>query len=516
MSERIIVFDTTLRDGEQSPGASLNLMEKVEIAHQLKKLGVDVIEAGFPISSIGDFEAVSAVAKEVQGPIICGLARARKQDIDRCYEAVKHSERPRIHTFIATSDVHVEKKLRKSKAEVIGYAVDAVKHAKSLLDDVEFSPEDAARTNLDYMCEVLEAVIEAGATTLNIPDTVGYSNPWEFGSIIDYIKQHVPNINKAIISVHCHNDLGLASANSLAAIRSGARQVECTINGIGERAGNASLEEVIMNLTTRASYFEFHTGINTEEIYKSSRMVSRLTGLQVQVNKAIVGGNAFAHEAGIHQDGMLKERTTYEIMTPESVGWKGTSLVLGKHSGRHAFNDRLIQLGYVLDDEKLNLAFERFKQLADKKKEIYDDDLAVIFSEIVDKSSEVREIYSLEYIQATTGNSTLPTATVKLKKGDEKLIGSGCGDGPVDATYQTIKNLTALDPKLVDYQIHSVTGGTDALGEVHVALEKEGRTVVGRGSSTDVIVASALAFVNAMNRLEALFESAKEEADATP
>ena len=513
MSERIIVFDTTLRDGEQSPGASLNLVEKVEIAHQLKSLGVDVIEAGFPISSPGDFEAVSAVAREVKGPIICGLARARRQDIERCHEAVKHSDRPRIHTFIATSDIHVEKKLRKSKDEVIAIAVEAVRLAKSFVDDVEFSCEDAARTNKDYMCEVLEAVIDAGATTLNIPDTVGYSNPWEFAGIIAYLREHVKNIGKATISVHCHNDLGLAVANSLAAVRAGARQVECTINGLGERAGNASLEEIVMNIATRKDFYDFSTDINTREIYKTSRMVSHLTGMKVQANKAIVGGNSFAHEAGIHQDGMLKDSSTYEIMTPESVGWTGTSMVLGKHSGRHAFRERLIKLGYNLDEVNLERAFDRFKLLADKKKEIFDDDLAVIASEIVDALDNTREIFVLDYIQTSSGNTTVPTATVRLKKGEEDLVGSGNGDGPVDAAYSTIKALTGLEPKLVDYRIHSVTGGTDALGEVHVALEREGRTAVGRGSSTDVIVASALAYVNALNRLESLLEleAAKRE-----
>ncbi|MBE7558405.1 2-isopropylmalate synthase [bacterium] len=515
MSERIIIFDTTLRDGEQSPGASLNLVEKVEIAHQLAVLGVDVIEAGFPISSPGDFEAVSAVAREVEGPIICGLSRARRQDIECCYQAVRHSRRPRIHTFIATSDIHVEKKLRKSKEEIIAIAVDAVKFAKSLVSDVEFSCEDAARTNLDYMCEVLRAVIDAGATTVNIPDTVGYSNPWEFGRIIAHIRQHVPNIERAVISVHCHNDLGLAVANSLAAVREGARQVECTINGIGERAGNASLEEIVMNLAVRQDSFPFHTGIKTQEIYRTSRMVSRLTGLLVQANKAVVGGNSFAHEAGIHQDGVLKERTTYEIMTPESVGWTGTSMVLGKHSGRHAFRDRLIQLGFNLDEAGVDTAFARFKALADKKKEIFDDDLAVIAGEIVDQTADGRkETYTLEYIHTTSGNSTVPTATIRLRKGEEELVGAGNGDGPVDAAYSTIRRLTGRCPKLVDYHIHSVTSGTDALGEVRVALEEDGKTAVGRSSSTDVIVASALAYINALNRLENMLERKPEAAEA--
>jgi len=381
-----------------------------------------------------------------------------------------------------------------------------VKLAKSFVDDVEFSPEDAARTNKDYMCEVVTAVIDAGATTVNIPDTVGYSNPWEFAAIIRYIREHVPNIEKATISVHYHNDLGLAVANSLAAVREGARQVECTINGIGERAGNASLEEIVMNIATRKDFYDFHTDIHTQEIYRTSRMVSSLTGLKVQANKAIVGGNSFAHEAGIHQDGMLKERTTYEIMAPESVGWTGTSMVLGKHSGRHAFRERLRKLGYNLDEVNLDRAFDRFKVLADKKKEIFDDDLAVITSEIVDALDSTREFFVLDYIQTTSGNSTVPTATVRLRRGGEELVGSGNGDGPVDAAYSTIRMLTGLEPTLVDYRIHSVTGGTDALGEVHVALSREGRTAVGRGSSTDVIVASALAYVNALNRLESLLE----------
>lgn len=513
MSEKIIIFDTTLRDGEQSPGASLNTKEKLEIAKQLARLGVDVIEAGFPISSPGDFEAVNLIAKKVKGPIICGLARATTADITRCAEALKPARKRRIHTFIATSDIHIEKKLRKTREEVIDLAVKAVKLAKNYTDDVEFSCEDATRSDRDYMCKVIQAAIDAGATTINIPDTVGYSNPFEFGDLIRYIKTNVPSINKVILSVHCHNDLGLAVANSLAAILAGARQVECTINGIGERAGNASLEEIVMNIKTRHDYFKVTTDVDTKQIWRTSRLVSTLTGIPVQPNKAIVGANAFAHESGIHQDGVLKERLTYEIMTPESVGWVGTHMVMGKHSGRHAFRVRLAELGYTdLSETELDEAFKRFKILADKKKEIYDDDLIAIVEE---QLTTFPETYTLDYVSITSGNAVLPTATVRLIKEGKPFVDAGIGNGPVDAVYKTIAKMTAFKGNLLDFKIKSITGGTDAQGEVSVTLEENGLKVVGRGSSTDVLVASAKAYINAINKLIYLKKFKKKSAKAS-
>jgi len=499
MTDRVIIFDTTLRDGEQSPGASMNLSEKLEVARALQALKVDVIEAGFPISSPGDFESVKTVAREIKGPAVAGLARANDKDIDRCWEAVQHSDRPRIHTFIATSDIHIEKKLKKTREQVIDLAVRAVARAKGYCDDVEFSCEDAARSDRDYLCKIVEAVIEAGAKTINIPDTVGYSNPWEFGELIRHLIEKTPNSSKAIFSVHCHNDLGLAVANSLAALKAGARQAECTINGIGERAGNASMEEIVMNLRTRKDYFGLECAIDTTQIYRASRLVSSVTGIMVQRNKAVVGENAFAHEAGIHQDGIIKHRQTYEIMTPESVGWKGTSMVMGKHSGRNAFTKRLKELGFELSQESLEKCFEQFKVLADKKKTIYDADLIAIAE---DQAYAYPEKYRLEYIQTTSGNTTVPTAMVKIKRGEEILQGAATGDGPVDAAYEAIKTLTGTTSKMVHFSIQSITGGTDAVGEVLVTLEEDGRRVTGRGHNTDVIVASALAYVDALNRLE--------------
>lgn len=506
---KIIIFDTTLRDGEQSPGFSMNLDEKLEFAYQLKRLGVDVIEAGFPISSEGDFEAVKTIAQKVEGPQICGLARAMTKDIDRCWEAVQYSKNPRIHTFIATSSIHVEKKLRKSRKEVRDIAVNAVKHAKKYTDNVEFSTEDAARTDKDYICEVVEATIDAGATTINIPDTVGYSNPWEFGALIEYMFEKIPNIHQAIISVHCHNDLGLAVANSLAAIQKGARQVECTINGIGERAGNASLEEFVMNVKTRQDCFKFDLGINTEQIYPTSRMLTRFTGIAVQPNKAIVGANAFAHEAGIHQDGMLKERTTYEIMSPQSVGWTGSSMVLGKHSGRHAFVTRVKELGFELDQEKLEKAFKAFKDLADLKKTVYDEDIIAL----VDEQSRSTEVgrYVLEDMFISIDKNQKPTASIRIKDNGSMIEGSGTGDGALDAAFSVIKNLTHTeDAVLVDYHVGAVTLGTDAQGSANIILRKEDREAVGRGTDTDVIRASIKAFLNAVNRLCSEAASRKE------
>ena len=440
MSNRVVIFDTTLRDGEQSPGASMNLSEKMEVAKALQALKVDVIEAGFPISSPGDFESVKTVAQEIKGPAVAGLARAHPADIDRCWEAVQFSDKPRIHTFIATSPIHMEKKLRKTPEQVIEIASNAVARAKGYCDDIEFSCEDAARSERAFMCKIIEAVIESGATTINIPDTVGYSNPWEYGEMIAYLIENTPNSSKAIFSVHCHNDLGLSVANSLAGLKAGARQAECTLNGIGERAGNAALEEIVMNLHTRKAYFGLECGIDATHLYRASRLVSSVTGIQVQRNKAIVGENAFAHEAGIHQDGMIKHRETYEIMTPASVGWKGTSMVMGKHSGRNALNKRLVELGFNLPQEALEKCYEQFKVLADKKKTVYDADLIAIAE---DESHSFPEKYHLEYIQTTSGNTTFPTAMVKIRKeGEEELLsGAGTGDGPVDAAYEAIRNL---------------------------------------------------------------------------
>ncbi|MDA8211923.1 MAG: 2-isopropylmalate synthase [Clostridia bacterium] len=500
MNKRIYFFDTTLRDGEQSPGVSLNIKEKLEIARQLTKLGVDIIEAGFPIASPGDFAAVQAIAREIKGATICGLARAGQLDIDRAWEAIKEAGQPRIHTFIATSDIHLKHKLQKTRDEVLEQAAWAVKYAKQYTADVEFSAEDAFRSDLDYLCQVIEAAIKAGATTVNIPDTVGYATPDEFGKFIADIRERVPNIDKAIVSVHCHNDLGLAVANSLAAIQNGAQQVECTINGIGERAGNAALEEIVMGLYTRRSFYQKEVKINYEEIYRTSRLVSSLTGMKVQPNKAVVGKNAFAHESGIHQDGVLKERTTYEIMNPTLIGIHQNNIVLGKHSGRHAFRDRLVQLGYQLNDEQLEAAFRRFKDLADRKPEISDDDLAVI---VEGEILRVPETYTIDYFHISSGSTMLPTGTVRLRRGEEFIEEAACGDGPVDAIYKAIEKITGWQGTLVQYAINAVTGGKDALGEVVVRLkDQQGHIFIGRGVSTDVLEASARAYINAGNKLE--------------
>jgi 2-isopropylmalate synthase len=500
--DRIIIFDTSLRDGEQAPGFSMNTQEKLEMARQLARLNVDVIEAGFPISSDEDFEAVREVAKQVGtlegAPIICGLSRVGLGDIDRAWEAVKYARRSRIHTFVATSDIHLKYKLRKSRAEVLKAAVDAVKHARAYCEDVEFSPEDASRTDFDYMCEVLEAVIDAGARTINIPDTVGYAIPEEWFNRIMKIREHVKNSSKAVLSVHCHNDLGQAVANSLAAIRAGARQIECTINGIGERAGNASLEEIVMALKTRRDFFEIDTQVRTEEIFKSSRLLSSITGVHVQPNKAIVGENAFAHEAGIHQDGVLKEKLTYEIMRPEDIGRAANKLVMGKHSGRAALAARLRELGFELDEGELGKAFKRFKDLADKKKEIFDDDLISI---VKDEIAQVPETYTLDYLHMISGTGIIPSATVRLKKDTEVFQDSGVGDGPVDAVLNAIDAITGLKGRLQDYQLRAVTSGKDAIGEVSIRVDFDGTVVPGKGSSTDVVEASARAYVNALNRL---------------
>ena len=499
MSKIIKIFDTTLRDGEQSPGASMNVEEKITLAKQLARLGVDIIEAGFAISSPGDFEAIKRIGAEVEGPVICSLARARKEDIDRAWEALKDAPKRRIHTFHSTSDIHLKHQYRISREEAFKRSVEMVKHARSYVDDVEFSPMDATRTDVSYLHEVVEAVIEAGANTVNIPDTVGYATPEEFGALIRGIKDKVRNIDQAVISVHCHNDLGLAVANVLAAIRNGAEQVECTVNGIGERAGNCSMEEVVMALRTRKDFFGADTRIITEEIMRTSRLVTKITGITVQPNKAIVGANAFAHESGIHQDGLLKERTTYEIMRPETIGLVKTNLVLGKHSGRHAFRDRLKQMGYDLSDDDLNKAFERFKHVADQKKEVFDEDLEAIVS---DEMQQIQEVYVLKNLRAESGTGLTPTATVAMEVNGKAVKQTGTGDGPVDAVYRTIAHMTGTKSKLDAYLVKGITGGTDALGEVTVKVEEEGKKVAGHGADTDIIVASAKAYVNALNKLE--------------
>lgn len=497
---RIIkIFDTTLRDGEQCPGASMNKEEKLTVAKQLARLNVDIIEAGFPIASVDDFEAVRLIAGEVKGPVIAGLARARKEDIERAGEAVRLAEKSRIHTFIATSEIHMQRKLKMSRKDVMEAAVAAVKFARQFTDDVEFSAEDASRSDLDFLCSVVEAAINAGASTINIPDTVGYALPVEFGEFITNIMNRVPNVDKAVISVHCHNDLGLAVANSLSAVLAGAGQVECTINGIGERAGNASMEEVVMALKTRGLFFDADTKIVTNEIYKTSRLVSTVTGMVVQPNKAIVGANAFAHESGIHQDGLLKDKRTYEIMTPESVGIATHKLVLGKHSGRHAFKNKLVEMGYNLSEEEINKAFDRFKRLADQKKEVFEEDMDVIVTEEIYR---IPEKYVLKDLHVESGSRITPTATVELEIEGKSLKKKSAGDGPVDATYRTIKEMVNTASHLLSYEVKAITGGTDALGEVTVRLEEGGRTVVGQGADTDIIVASAKAYLNALNRLE--------------
>ncbi|MBO8141686.1 MAG: 2-isopropylmalate synthase [Firmicutes bacterium] len=495
---RIRIFDTTLRDGEQSPGVSLNVQEKLEIARQLERLGVDVIEAGFPVASPGDLQAVQAIAKEVRGPIIAALARANRVDIERAAEAVRYAARPRIHTFIATSDIHMRYKLRKSPDEVVEMAVAAVRYAKQFVEDVEFSAEDATRSDPDFLCRIFRAAIEAGATTINIPDTVGYTTPPEYARLIRYIKENAPVPDGVVISVHCHDDLGMAVANSLAAIEAGADQVEGCINGIGERAGNASIEEIVMALKTRQDHYGAETGIITEHIYRTSRLVSTLTGMTIQPNKAIVGDNAFAHESGIHQDGFLKERTTYEIMTPESVGIGQSRLVLGKHSGRHAFRVRLQEMGYDLSEEKVQRAYERFIELADRKKHVTDRDIQAIVEE---EFVRIPELFALDYLHVTSGTSTLPTATVRILKGGEPREEAATGDGPVDAVYRAIDRVTGIETNLVSYALHGVTSGKDALGEVTVQIRDNGHVYAGRGTSTDVIEASARAYLQALNKL---------------
>lgn len=501
MKDKLIIFDTTLRDGEQSPGASMTRDEKVRIAKALERMKVDVIEAGFPAASPGDFESVQAVADAVKDSTVCGLSRALDKDIDRAGEALKGAASSRIHTFIATSPIHMQMKLKMEPDQVIEYAVRAVKRARQYTDNVEFSPEDAGRSEEDFLCRILEAVIDAGATTLNIPDTVGYSMPQQFGATIANLINRIPNSDKAIFSVHCHNDLGLAVANSLSAVMNGARQIECTINGLGERAGNASLEEVVMAVRTRQDFFPCYTGLDTTQIVTCSKLVSTITGFPVQPNKAIVGANAFAHESGIHQDGVLKSRETYEIMKAEDVGWSANRMVLGKHSGRNAFKSRMTELGFQFHgEEELNDAFFHFKQLADKKHDIFDEDLQALISEVsVDAEEENVKLISLK-VCSETGET--PNATVTIRVGAEELTGSATGGGAVDASLMAIESLVKTGASLELYSVNNITTGTDAQGEVTVRLDKAGRIVNGLGADTDIVIASAKAYINAVNKLQ--------------
>jgi len=500
MSDRVIVFDTTLRDGEQSPGCSMNTAEKLEVAAALVDLGVDVIEAGFPIASPGDFEAVQAVARQFgsKGPTICGLARCRDEDIDRAGAALQPAANRRIHVFLATSAIHREFKLKMGKEEILKRTVAGVKRARQYVDDVEFSPEDAARTELEFLAQVVEQAIAAGATTVNIPDTVGYATPAQYHTCIAYLKKHVPNIDRAVISTHCHNDLGLAVANSLAGVEAGARQIECTINGLGERAGNAALEEIVMALRTRSDHYHVTTGINTRKLTGISRLVSNITGMLVQRNKAIVGQNAFAHEAGIHQHGMLQERSTYEIMRPEDVGYTGTSLVLGKHSGRHAFRDRCSQLGFELAEAQLEQAYHDFTTLCDKKKNVYDADIVAI---IENRSGEAVERWKLVSLHTSAGTGSIPTATIELQQqGGETLCDAAIGDGPIDAVFKALERLTGITARLQNYQVRSLTVVKEAQGEALIEIGVGNQNYHGRAASTDIIEASARAYLKALNK----------------
>ncbi len=508
--EKVLIFDTTLRDGEQAAGAGMTQEEKLEIARQLDRLGVDIIEAGFAASSPGDFKAVEAIAKEVRRPIITSLARANASDVDKAWEAIKGAERPRIHTFLSSSDIHIMHQLRKNREDVMDMAVSAVQRAKGYCSDVEFSPMDATRTNPEYLYSMLEAVIKAGATTVNIPDTVGYAISDEFAKLINGIFENVANIDKAVVSVHCHNDLGLAVANSLAAVEVGVRQVEGCINGLGERAGNASLEEVIMGIETRRDFFNVGTNIDTRQIYATSRLVSDITGFPVQPNKAVVGGNAFRHASGIHQDGILKERTTYEIMEPRSIGWPSSVLVLGKLSGRAGLKARLEDLGYHLSKEELARAFEAFKELADKKREVSDRDLEALMSDQRHTAKEA-VAYKLDHVQVSCGSHEVPTATVRLIGPDGLTVtDASTGTGPVDAIYKAINRIVQVPNVLSEFNIQAVTEGIDAIGQVTIRIEKDGKTYVGRGGDTDIIVASAKAYMNALNRLLVIQEAGKE------
>ena len=504
MTKQIRIFDTTLRDGEQSPGASMNTAEKLRLATQLESLGVDTIEAGFPAASDGDFEAVSEIARKIKVAEVAALARTSVGDINRAWEAIQHAAKPKIHTFIATSDIHLEYKLRMNRDEVVQEAINAVSYAKTLTQEVEFSAEDGSRSDRDFLCKVFEAAIEAGATVVNLPDTVGYAIPHEFAEMVKYVRKHTPNIDRAILSVHCHNDLGLATANTLAAIDAGARQAEVTINGIGERAGNTSLEEVVMATQTRPNWFTLKTGVKTELIYPTSRLVSMITGIIVQPNKAIVGANAFAHEAGIHQDGMLKNPMTYEIMNPETIGLNRNKLVLGKHSGRHALHEHLKDMGYDLTDVELNKVFKRFKDLADKKKHVMDEDMEAL---VADEILRTREIFKLEYMNVTSGTTVMPMASIQLSVNGRSVKGAGYGNGPVDSAFNTIAKLSGTSSELLRFSVSALTGGTDAQGEVTVRLRENGLVALGRGSDPDIITASARAYINGLNRLEYLKEN---------
>ena len=504
--DRVIIFDTTLRDGEQAAGGTLNIQEKLDIARQLERLGVDVIEAGFPITSPGDFEAVQIISKEVRNPIICVLSHANIEAVDQSWEAVKEAKRPRIHIVLSSSDIHLFYQLRKSRQEILEMSCSTVARAKKYCDDVEFSAMDASRTEPEYIYQILEATIDAGATTVNIPDTVGYAMPDEFGNLIEGVFKKVPNINRAVVSVHCHNDLGMAVANSLEALKRGARQVEGTINGIGERAGNASLEEIIMAIKTRQDFYDLTTGIDTTQIYKTSRLVSELTGFPVQPNKAIIGANAFRHSSGLHQDGVIKSPHTFEIMDPRTVGMPASSLVLGKTSGRHGFREHLAELGYSLSTEDFERAFSSFKELADKKREVTDKDIESLVAE---EHRTASETYHLDRIQVSCGDRGIPTAAVRLTGPDKQVIAdASLGTGPVDAVYKAINRIVNVPNKLTEFTVKSITEGIDAIGEVLIRIESEGITYTGRGADTDIIVASAKAYMNALNRLLAARETA--------
>jgi 2-isopropylmalate synthase len=498
VSRLIKIFDTTLRDGEQSPGCSMNKEEKIEIATQLEKLGVDIIEAGFAISSKGDFESIQMISEKIKNSVICSLCRSVKTDIQLAADSIEKAARKRIHTFIATSPIHMDYKLKKKPEEVLEMAVGAVKMAKGFVEDVEFSCEDAGRSDKTFLAKVYTEVIKAGATVINVPDTVGYMTPDEYGALINYLMTHVDGIENVDVSVHCHDDLGMATANSLAGVLNGANQIECTINGIGERAGNTALEEVVMAIRTRSDHYNCQTNIETKELYKTSRLVSSITGSLVQANKAIVGANAFAHEAGIHQDGMLKQKRTYEIMDAEMIGLSENKLVLGKHSGRHAFADRITSMGYTLNEKDLNKAFERFKALADAKKEVTAKDIDSI---VADEVYRAPEVYRLKYVQIVAGNTTRSTASVQLMKDDKLIEGAELGAGPVDAAYKTIDRLIGEPVDLVDFSVHAVTGGTDALGEVTVRIQDNERIFTGRGAALDVLVASTSAYISAINKM---------------
>ena len=497
--EKVIIFDTTLRDGEQAAGGSLNLQEKLDIARQLERLGIDVIEAGFPVTSPGDFEAVSLIAREVRTPVICVLTHANLEAVDQSWEAVKDAAHPCIHIVLSSSDIHLFYQLRKSRDEILEMSCNTVARARKYCDNVEFSAMDASRTDPEYIHQILEAVIDAGVTTVNIPDTVGYAMPDEFGNLIEGVFKNVPNIDRAVVSVHCHNDLGLAVANSLEALKRGARQVEGTINGIGERAGNASLEEIVMAIKTRQDFYDLTTDIDTTQIYKTSRLVSELTGFPVQPNKAVVGSNAFRHASGLHQDGVIKMPLTFEIMDPKSVGMPASSLVLGKTSGRHGFRERLAELGYALPDEDFNRAFSAFKELADKKREVTDKDIESL---VAQEQRTVFETYHLDRLQVSCGDRGIPTAAVRLIGPDEQALeDAALGTGPVDAVYKAINRLVGVPNELTEFSVKSVTEGIDAIGEVLIRIESEGITYTGRGADTDITVASAKAYINALNRL---------------